>query len=294
MDTSQLTGRERTEWWAHVSELLAPCPQVAASIAECVSQARACSSCRPAAEFLASQVRLGRTHAQVESAFRLRFDPETVRAVDVTGSPAKGPADAPVTLVEWADFECPFCVRTAPELEFAAQAFPNHVRFVFKHFPLTQHVHALDAARAAVAAQRQGRFWPLHDLMYANAEQLDPKGLTLLEQKVGLDLGRMDVEIGLPEVQAVIDRDKKQADQLGLKGTPMIYINGRYFDLDYFDPGADLEPWIALEIELATGKKVEPVKVNRQAWPPDFQSAQGAPPAPTPNSHPLTGAGGSN
>jgi protein-disulfide isomerase len=255
VDSSDLTSRESSEWWAAVNELLAPCPDQAVSVAQCVAEARPCASCRPAADLLVRQVLLGRPRTQVEAAFRLRFDPAGIHAVDAGDSPWKGAKNPVVVIVEWADFECPFCARAAPMLSAQVAAHPDQVRLVFKHFPLDQHVSSRDAALAAVAAQRQGKFWELHDALYAHRDALDAASIARIADDLGLDMDRFQADIASPEVAAVIDRDMHQADELGLRGTPLIYINGREFALSVFDLASELEPWIEDELELATGRR---------------------------------------
>ncbi len=255
IDTSDLTARETSEWWSAVNELDAPCPGQDLSVARCVSEARPCSGCRPAAELLRDQILLGRPRAQVEAAFRLRFDPEQVVGIDVTGSPGKGAARPSVLIVEWADFECPFCARAAALLRAEVDAYPDQVRLVFKHFPLDQHVYAMDAALAVIAADRQGKFWELHDALYANRDSLDPAGVEQLARGLGLDMTRFAADRASAEARAAVERDMRQADALGLGGTPFIFVNGRRFDLSVFDLGTELSPWVELEIEMATGRR---------------------------------------
>lgn len=269
IDTSDLTNREREDWWSHVSALPAPCPNQRVSVAECVTAARPCASCQPAAKLLLRQVRLGKTRQQVEGAFRVRFSPDAIKSVDLAGSPSKGPKDAAVVIVEWADFECPFCMAAAPLFDFLRLAYPGHVRVVFKHFPISHHANAELAARAAVAAQHQGRFWRMHDLMITNGTSLNEPGLQSLAEKAGLDLAAFKADLSSELTRQTILRDKRQADELGLTGTPMVYINGRYFDFAYFDLLEDLDDWIHLEIELRTGQLVAPLPVDESKWPLD-------------------------
>lgn len=273
IDTSQLTSRERSEWWTQVSELLAPCPDQPVSIAQCVDEKRPCSACVPAAEFLVRQVTLGKTRAQIERAFGLRFDADSVKPIDVDGAPFKGPRDAPVTIVEWADFECPFCALASPYLDYLVKAFPGQVRVVFKHFPISYHTWSVLAARAAVAAHRQGKFWPMHNGLFANRESLDEATILHLAQQIGLDMDRFKADMTAQTTLDTIERDRREADELGLRGTPMIYVNGRYFDLQDFDLMQDLLPWIETEIEITTKKRAKP-----QLPPPDFAHLVGTTP----------------
>jgi 2-hydroxychromene-2-carboxylate isomerase len=253
VDTSSLTVREKEQWSSYVGELLAPCPDQPVSIAQCVTEKRSCSTCKPAAEFLVKQVTRGRTRAQAEEAFRIRFSPDEVKTIDVDGSPVKGSVDAKVTIVEWADFECPFCGIASPMLDQAIGKFPGQVQLVFKHFPLSSHEHAEMAARAAVAADRQGKFWQMHHALFKSQGHLDEASIERLARDIGLDEKQFGVD---RKGEAAADRvtaDKKQAEELGLRGTPMIYVNGRYFDLEKFDLAEDLDDWIELEIELSSG-----------------------------------------
>src|SRR6185437_6906030 len=109
VDTSSLTTRERRDWAAQVSELLAPCPEVPVSIAQCVTENRPCKTCLPAAQLLLRQVQAGKDKKDREEAFHARFDPGKIKTLVTGGSPEMGNPDAVVTIVEWADFECPFC-----------------------------------------------------------------------------------------------------------------------------------------------------------------------------------------
>ena len=279
VDTSALTGRERRDWTGYVTELLAPCADQPVSVAECVRQARPCLTCAPAAAFVARQVLLGKARGQIETAYRLRFAPDQVKSIDVGPSPWKGAASARVVIVEWADFECPFCQRTAPEFDRLIQTYPGLIKVVFKHYPIASHANAMRAARAAVAAQRQGKFWRLHDLMFLNAARLDEPSVERLAGEAGLDVARFKADLADPAILDRINADRKQGDALGLEGTPMIYIGGRYFDLEYFDLNDDLEPWVRLEVELVTGRRVEPRPV-----PSSLPRDAGVPPDALPSS----------
>ena len=262
VDASELTSREHSEWWAHVSEQLAPCPDQPVSIAQCVNEGRPCRACLPAAQFLLRQVELGRTRSQIEQAFLLRFDPEVPVPLSNEDAPWKGAAQPVVTIAEWADFQCPFCALAAPFLDYAAQAYPDHVRVVYHFYPMEYHQYARAEAQAAFAAQQQGKFWPYHDLLYKYREKLSDALLRELAQQVGLDLERFDADRASPAASDRVENDRKQADALGLRGTPMLYVNGRYFDLEQFDLFQELMPWVSTEIEIATGEKVKPRRVR--------------------------------
>lgn len=252
VDTSSLTPRELGKWREYVDELLAPCSDQPVSIARCVSEARSCTACLPAAKFLVARVRRGDTRSQAEAAYRARFSPESIKPIELGGSPSKGAEKPVVTLVEWADFECPFCGVAAPLLDGLVEKYSDQVKLVFKHYPLSAHQHAEGAARAAVAAQRQGKFWPVKKALFENQKAgLDEASILKLARTAGLDMKAFESDLASEAVADSVARDRKQADQLGLDGTPMIYINGRHFSFEHFDLRQDLEPWVALEIELA-------------------------------------------
>lgn len=257
VDTSSLTPREQTKWGEYVTGLLAPCSDQPVNIAQCVSESRPCGACVPAAKFLVERVRRGDTRSQAEAAYRARFSPEAVKSIDLADSPTQGASKPVVTLVEWADFECPFCGAVAPVLKGLLDKYPEQLQLVFKHYPLSAHQHAEKAARAAVAAQRQGKFWPVQQALFENQKALDESNIMKLARDAGLDMKEFENDIASEATADSVARDRKQADQLGLEGTPMIYINGRHFSLEHFDLRQDLEPWIALEIELAGTKNVK-------------------------------------
>lgn len=254
VDTSKLTPREKDQWSTYVSQLLAPCSDQPVSVQQCVTEKRACDACLPAAQFLVGQVTAGKSASQVEAAYRIRFSPDAVHDIAVGGSPFKGLADAPVTIVEWADFECPACAATSPILDKAVESYPSGVRLVYKHFPLSMHEHAEGAARAAVAAQKQGKFWELHHAMFRNQGSLDDAGLAKLASEVGLDVKAFNDDRRSEAVADIVSGERKAAEKLGLRGTPSVFINGRLFDSDHFSIVEDLHSWIELEIRLQTGK----------------------------------------
>jgi protein-disulfide isomerase len=246
VDTSQLTTRERREWGRLVSELLAPCPDVPVSIAQCVREKRACARCVEAANHVLRGVRDGLPASQVEKRYKDRFDPAHAREVPIDGSPVKGPEGAPVTIVEFADFECPFCAKMYGKLSEAYAKNPGQVRVVYKFCPLPMHEHAEIAARAGIAAYTQGKFWEMHDRMYSNQKRLTLADLEGYARDLGLDMAKFREDLESPQTSARLERDKKLADAVGVSATPTLFINGREFDLRQ-----DLQEWLASELKNA-------------------------------------------
>jgi hypothetical protein len=244
VDTSMLTSREKREWSNYVSELMAPCSDTPVSLAQCVQEKRSCSRCTAGAKFVLRGVRDGMSEDQIEKSYHNRFDADRIKNVPIDGSPSKGPESAPITLVEFADFECPFCAMEAPLLEKAWEAHQGTVRFVYKYFVISAHPHGESAARAAVAAGNQGKFWEMHDMLFANRDHLEGADIDNYAKQIGLDIAKFHADMQAQATTDRLDRDKKLGESLGVQGTPTIYVNGREYD-----PHQDLDDWINLELQ---------------------------------------------
>lgn len=154
------------------------------------------------------------------------FEAKHRQAIDLSDSPCRGPADAPVTLVEFADYECPHCGAAAPVLEQVLQS-DSRVRLCFKHFPLRTGSNAYAAAQAATYAHRHGKFWELHHRIFQNQMRLSPSLIRELVQSVGLDPQGLVRAVESGELSEVVDRQKEQGRALGITGTPTVFVNGR-------------------------------------------------------------------
>jgi protein-disulfide isomerase len=142
-----------------------------------------------------------------------------------------GPAGARVTLVEYADFECPSCGAAYGVLEAVRRAFGDNLRLVFRHFPLRDsHPHALDAARAAEAAAEQGQFWPMHDRLFQRQDALEPDDLARYARKLELDVVRWARVMALPSTEERVLADLASGRRSGVRGTPTLFINGARYD----------------------------------------------------------------
>lgn len=242
--TPKLTTREREAFGSLATSLYAPCANVATTVAVCVLEKRACSTCVRAAKWIARNVTAGRGVDEVAHEYRERWDPSAVREIAVDGSPVFGHENARVTIVEFADFECPACGAMAPMLEEMLAAHPNDVRFVFKEYPLSRHVHGEPSARAAVAAAAQGKFWEMHHMLFAHQAALEPHDVDLYARSLGLDMIRFAADLSSPSTTDRIARDRRMGDALGVDHTPTLYVDGRYFE----GTQADLEARIAEEL----------------------------------------------
>lgn len=149
--------------------------------------------------------------------------------VSADDDPAIGPEDAPVLIVEFSDFQCPYCARFATEtLGQILETYGDQVRFVYRDFPLTNiHPHARKAAEAAQCAHEQGHYWEYHDLLLQNQEALDIDSLKGYAQQLGLDTDAFDQCLDSGEYASEVQNDLAQGQDYGVTGTPSFFINGR-------------------------------------------------------------------
>lgn len=253
VDTSPLTAREKKEWSQYVSEFLSPCPNVPVPIAQCVKEKRDCARCLPAAKHVLRGVKDGMSRDQIEKSYKGRFDPAAVKNVPVDGSPTKGPEGAPITIVEFADFQCPHCGEFAPVLDKLIESRKNDVRFVYKLYVLGKFPQSELAARAAYAAGKQGKFWEMHHLIFANQQRLDQQALDQMAAQLGLDVSRLHADMQSQETSDRLAKDKKLGEDLKIEGTPTLFINGRQFD-----GHQDMNEWLDTELAMVRGGGAAP------------------------------------
>ena len=185
-----------------------------------------------------------------------RANPPAPPAVTEAGADpphAEGPANAPVTIEEFGDFQCPPCAMFHPVLKTMEKEFGSKLRVIFREFPLVPaHEHALSAARAAEAAGLQGKFWEMHNLIYTNQNSwktaFDVR--PIFEEyatRIGLNIDRYRQDLTSEAVQNRIFQDGKRARALGVKGTPTVFMNGREIPFESLEP-TKLRPLIEAEI----------------------------------------------
>ncbi|MBP1740978.1 MAG: oxidoreductase [Deltaproteobacteria bacterium] len=151
---------------------------------------------------------------------------EFVQDINIAGAPFKGAADAPVTIVIFTDFQCPYCARIAPVLDQVFEKNRGKVKLVFKNFPLNSHQFARRAAAAALAAGKQGKFWEMHDRLFQNYNRLNEQVLQEQAQQLGLDMLKFEKDMNDPQITQVINQDLQDGAKAGVRGTPTIYVNG--------------------------------------------------------------------
>jgi len=139
----------------------------------------------------------------------------------------QGPPDAPVTLVEYGDYECPYCGEAYPVVKALQERLGDQICFVFRNFPLAQaHPHAEEAAEAAEAAASQGKFWEMHDLLYENQDELEPEDLVKYARALRLELPRFVLEMREHVYKERVREDFRSGVRSGVNGTPTFFING--------------------------------------------------------------------
>jgi protein-disulfide isomerase len=144
---------------------------------------------------------------------------------------AEGLADARLTLVEYGDYQCPYCGAAYPVVKRLQKTLRKELRFAFRNFPLTQaHPYALIAAEAAEAAALQGKFWEMHDLLYEQQTLLEPDSIPLWAEKIGLSLEKFRNDTKQGVVEKRIQEDRQSGIRSGVNGTPTFFINGTRYD----------------------------------------------------------------
>ena len=207
------------------------------------------SSCRRsynAVRYVAHLVEQGFTDSEVGESLTKRYRNTQQRTLDVAEAPMKGAANAKITLVEFADYECPHCKRFQPVLRQILEEFQGEVKLYFKHYPLPQHTSARLAAEAATAAQKQGKFWPFEEKLWANQDNLTPAELEKYAKEIGLDLAKFRQDLDSPAVKARVQKDRTEGSAAGISSTPTLFINGREYT-DTHDTES-LREWIKEEL----------------------------------------------
>jgi len=147
--------------------------------------------------------------------------------IDITGSPFEGPANAPVTVTVFTDFQCPYCSKLVPLLQKVHENNPDNVKIVLKNLPLRFHRMADPAAKAALAAFEQNKFWEFHDKLFEVNEKLTEGSIVQIAKDLGLDMDKFNKDRVSPKIQMKIQKDMLDAQQAGVTGTPTVFINGR-------------------------------------------------------------------
>jgi len=147
--------------------------------------------------------------------------------INTAAAPFLGMPNAPVSIVIFSDFQCPYCSKLGPTFDEILQKNPETVKISYKHFPIRGHGQAVPAAVASIAAQKQGKFWQYHDLLFQNMRELKQEKFLEIATSLGLNMDQFKKEMTNPENMAQINKDQQDGANAGVKGTPSIFINGR-------------------------------------------------------------------
>jgi len=159
---------------------------------------------------------------QFESSFKNR-----IRDIAVSEkNPVKGNKDAQIAIIEYSDFQCPYCSKAIETIEQVLKEYPEKVKLIFKHNPLEFHKQALPAAKASLAAYKQGKFWEYHDLLFKNSSNMNEEMLIQFAKDLKLDLEKFNTDRKSPEIEEQIKAEQAEAEKHGLKGTPSFLVDG--------------------------------------------------------------------
>jgi protein-disulfide isomerase len=222
-------------------------------VAECRVKDPNCSYSRGLSSIIVEAIKKGKTEEEAlaeAKESKLGHRPETKLLEDpvpipTLGSPTIGPANARVVLVEFSDFQCPYCVKAVEKINAVLKAYPNDVRLIFKQYPLESHPQASISAAAALAAHQQGKFWQMHDILFANRTKLSRQAILGWAAQIGLDMKRFNADLDSDAIKKAVIRDTQDGDKVGVEGTPTVFIDGQRYNgelaLDAIKPVIDGE-----------------------------------------------------
>lgn len=220
-------------------------------LAECRMQDHTCATSKKLANVVTKEIAEGKTATAIHADLK-KIAAEPVPALDdpvkisIAGDPVRGPDSARVTLVEFSDFQCPYCSKAVAETKAIMSQFPKDVRLVFKQFPLDIHSQAEFFAEAALAAQAQGKFWEMHDLLYTGYPNVSRATVMEYARKLGLDVKRFTAELDSHKYRARVQAEELEGEDAGVAGTPTFFINGKKFNGSY--DAATVAPLIRNEL----------------------------------------------
>ncbi len=227
LDFSELTPIEVKRFEIVVNNEVSPCGDNV-TLAEALFNPKHCPLAPLAGRFVINKIMDDYNPEEVSEAYVARY--AAVKGLDIPqgGSPRIGAKNPLATLVIFTDFQCPFCAQSAKRIHDLSRAYPEEITVIYKHFPLSTHPLSEHAARAAYAAQQQDKFWQMHDTIFSTiGSPLNRERLEVIAEGLGLDMDQFREDVASPAATATISADQKLGKQLGVTGTPAIFINGR-------------------------------------------------------------------
>ncbi len=158
---------------------------------------------------------------------RIQDDTGVVYNIDVSHNPVRGPKDSPVTIVEFSDFQCPFCAGLQDAIDKVLKAFPKETHLVYKQFPLNIHPYARQAALASLAAHSQGKFWEMHDKLFRNFSAISEDNIHKWAKEIGLNMAEFEKAVQTGQHEAMVQKDMADGAAAKVLGTPTVFINGK-------------------------------------------------------------------
>ncbi len=245
LDISRLDDFQKKVFFRIVNAEPSICGQ-AQSLLQSAKKDPNCRRSWNAVRYVAHLVEQGFTDSEVSDSLTKRYRNNEQHKLDVSEAPMRGNANAKISLVEFADYECPHCKRFQPVLRQILDEFHGDVKLYFKHYPLPQHNNARLAAEAATAAQKQGKFWPYEEKLWANQDNLTPAELEKYAKETGLDMTKFRQDMDSSAVKTHVQKDRTEGSAAGISSTPTLFINGREYS-DSHDTES-LREWIKEEL----------------------------------------------
>ena len=234
-DLSTLTAAQKQKVLKLLRDHDCSC-QCGMKVAECRFKDTNCYYSNALAKIAIEAVKTGKSAEEIQKALaagpalkppKLLEDPVSI---PTAGAPVTGPAEAKITLIEFSDFECPYCSKAIADVHAIMAAYPGKIKLIYKQFPLSMHPHAEFAAAASLAARDQGKFWEMHDKLFANYRQLNRQNVLLWANQIGLNMEKFVADLDSGKYAATIKRDVKDGEVAGVFGTPSFFINGQHYN----------------------------------------------------------------
>jgi protein-disulfide isomerase len=241
VDVGRLSEPQKTSFFALINSEPSACGK-AHSLAVSLRDDPQCRDSLVVSQFIADALAAGASPSDIKANLDYIVSSLKPKTINIEGRPMYGNERAPVTVVVFADFECPHCRAEAPVLRRAVDEFRGRAKLVFKHFPLQMHARAKVAAAATVAAQNQGKFWEMHDIVFENQTALSDAEIRRYAQKIGLDMKQFEADWAAAKSKELVEADRAEGEKLEITGTPAVFVNGRYFNEYLF--GGSIVGWI--------------------------------------------------
>ncbi len=252
VDLSDLTSVQKKAVLKILREEDCSC-QCGMKTAECIIKDPNCSYSRALAKIAIQGVKEGKSLIEISKlmdASPKAHRPKLLEApinIAVDGAPVRGPADAKITLVEFSDFECPYCSAAVKQVDAVMAAYPKDVKLIYKQFPLSMHPHAEIAAEASLAAREQGKFWEMYEILFKNFRNLSRNSIMTMAKEIGLDVDKFKSDLDSGKYKAIVAKDIADGEAANVYGTPAFYINGKQYNGEV--SLAALKPIFAAELK---------------------------------------------